>query len=370
MKPDAPPTTGPDSQNLEPDEGANPGELMWRPAPGFGTFLRQRREARGMTLREAADELGITYTRLQKMETGGRYRAPSLSLLTRIAILYLLESSELFKAAGLDFSIPTPETLEADIDRDFEAITLHPDLAPVDFDEIWCKSFSQLQKQQWLDFAFKVEAYQLAHGPIVTPILAEAAKRHENTQPTADEDVEQTMLNAIEGTVIGGGFLYWKFKAGFGPYLRRLREERKLTLKSAAASLGLNFSALQRLETGDERPPTVELLRAIAYLYGVHIEEVMREAGVNERAVTILYRLEAWNANFSALVTHPELRPGDMNPRWIQSFSGVQQRQWVEFAVHLESYIRAGKPRLKALIAAWKRAREGTSVPSKASSAS
>lgn len=365
-----------DADHLEPSEDAsedasddstleegNGGELMWRPAPGFGAFLRRERESRRMTLREAADELGLTYTRLQKMETGGRYRPPSLSLLKKMANLYMMQSQDLFREAGFDFSMPTSGTLVAEVDRDFEAITLHPDLSPIDFDEMWCRSFSQLQKQQWLEFAFKVEAYQLEHGPIVRKVLKEGAQVRTSAQPEAAGDVGQLMLNAIEGTYIGGGFLYWRFKPEFGPYLRGLREGRNLSIKAAAAALGLNFSALQRLETGDERAPTVELLRSISYQYNVHIEDVMRAAGVNERAMTILYRLEAWNTNFASLVTHPLLRPGDMNPRWIQSFSGVQQRQWVEFAVQLENYISPDKPSLKAIISAWRRASKPVARP-------
>lgn len=340
------------------DEPGSADELMWRPAPGFGAFLRSERENRAMTLREAADELGIAYTRLQKMETGGRYRPPNLSLLKKMANLYQMPSSELLREAGFDFTVPSPDTLEADIDKDFEALLLHPNLSPVDFDARWCKSFSQLQKQQWLEFAFKVETYQLKHGHSVSQVLKEASAINRQYQPESAGNVEQMMLNAIEGTIIGGGFLYWKFNPGFGTYLRRMREERKISIKAASKSLGLNYSALQRLETGDQRPPTVELLRGIAYLYGVHIEEVMREAGVNERAMAILYRLETWNANFSALVTHPELGPGGMDPRWMQSFSGVQQRQWVEFAVRLEMYIQSGKPNLKLLIATLRRAHE------------
>jgi len=92
--------------------------------------------------------------------------------------------------------------------------------------------------------------------------------------------------------------------------------------------------------------PTHALTRA----FGVHIEEVMKEAGVNERAISILYRLEAWNRNFSALVNHPELKPAGMNPRWMQTFSGVQQTQWVEFAVHLEFYLERGQPSLNTIL--------------------
>lgn len=42
--------------------------------PGFGPYRRKLREDRGLSLRGSADHVGITFARLQEMETGGRIR--------------------------------------------------------------------------------------------------------------------------------------------------------------------------------------------------------------------------------------------------------------------------------------------------------
>lgn len=50
----------------------------------FGPYLRELRVARGVSLRDAARRLGITFTKLQKMETGGRFRIASAGMFERL----------------------------------------------------------------------------------------------------------------------------------------------------------------------------------------------------------------------------------------------------------------------------------------------
>lgn len=336
------------------------GELLWRPRPGFGQYLRACRERARLSLRDAAAELDVSFTRLQKMETGGRYRAPSLSFLARLSLVYGVLNSEMLREAGFDFS--TDETLRVEVDPvvEFQSIVLHPTLLPLGMDEEWCESFSPRQKAQWVEFAYKLEA-QLRQDPsFASKVLSEGANA-----PTDEEfakmDPETLGLKILEGTIIGGALLYWQHTESFGPYLRKLREKKKINLRNASASLGLNYSMLQRMEVGEPVPPSIELLRGIAYLYGVHLEEVMREAGVNERAMSVLYRMEAWNRSFVSLVTHPLLRPVGMTPRWMQSFSSVQQSQWVIFAHRLEQHLQEGGPSLDGIVIGTRRYLESQS---------
>lgn len=48
------------------------------------------------------------------------------------------------------------------------------------------------------------------------------------------------------------------------------------------------------------------------------------------------------DAVFTRLVLHPALRPLRMDDRWIDSFSSLQKKQWVEFARRLEAFLHAG----------------------------
>ena len=48
------------------------------------------------------------------------------------------------------------------------------------------------------------------------------------------------------------------------------------------------------------------------------------------------------DAAFASLVLHPALRPLRMDDRWLDAFSQLQKKQWVEFAKRLEAFFHAG----------------------------
>lgn len=59
-----------------------------------------------------------------------------------------------------------------------------------------------------------------------------------------------------------------------GPRLRRLRNDRGLTLESLSAETGISVSALSRLESGKRRP-TLDLLIPLARAHRVAIEQLI-----------------------------------------------------------------------------------------------
>ena len=132
--------------------------------PGFGQYLRRLRQGHGLSLRDAAAQLGISFAKLQKMETGGRFRIDGLGLLQAVADLYGRPRAEVLQEAGIH--VVSPEGLEAalDIDRAFEALVLHPDLRPMRMDRGWAESFSTLQKAQWIEFARRLAGHPDAAG--------------------------------------------------------------------------------------------------------------------------------------------------------------------------------------------------------------
>jgi transcriptional regulator with XRE-family HTH domain len=62
--------------------------------------------------------------------------------------------------------------------------------------------------------------------------------------------------------------------AAVGPRLRRIREQRDLTLTAVAAQTGISKSTLSRLE-GGERKPSLELLLPLAGLYHLPLDELV-----------------------------------------------------------------------------------------------
>ena len=142
--------------------------------PGFGPYLRKLREDRGLSLRDAADQVGITFAKLQKMETGGRFRIDSLALFADLADVYLRPREEVLEAAGI--RVLEPETVADALDDEaaFARLVLHPALRPLRMDERWTDAFSALQKRQWVEFARRLEAFVHADGSLAQVLEPEA----------------------------------------------------------------------------------------------------------------------------------------------------------------------------------------------------
>jgi transcriptional regulator with XRE-family HTH domain len=121
-------------------------------APGFGAYLRRLRIEHELSLRDAAADLRISFTYLQKMETGVRTTRPSVLLMQQIAAVYNVPTAHVFAAAGV--RVDAIDDHRAVIDRAFRRLVLHPRLAPEGMDSRhWLDSFSTRQKRQWVEFA-------------------------------------------------------------------------------------------------------------------------------------------------------------------------------------------------------------------------
>jgi len=134
----------------------------------FGPYLRKLREERGLSLRDASDQLGMTFAKLQKMETGGRFRIDSVELFGQIADLYGRPRAEVLEAAGIRLLEPHALTKELDDEDAFARLVLHPALRPMRMDDRFLDAFSTLQKRQWVEFAKRMEAFFHAGGTIAS----------------------------------------------------------------------------------------------------------------------------------------------------------------------------------------------------------
>jgi transcriptional regulator with XRE-family HTH domain len=116
--------------------------------------------------------------------------------------------------------------------------------------------------------------------------------------------------------------------AGVGPRLRRLRQDRDITLTALAEATGISVSTLSRLESGKRRP-SLELLLPLAQAHGVPLDELVGAPAVGD----------------------PRIRPrpkkmGDMTvlpltrrPGGVQAFKMiVPERRWTGEAQTHEGY--------------------------------
>ena len=120
-----------------------------------------------------------------------------------------------------------------------------------------------------------------------------------------------------------------------GPRLRRVREQRGLTLTAVAERTGISTSTLSRLETGQRRP-SLELLLPLAQAYRVPLDDLvgapevgdprirLRPRTVNGRTVVPLTRpggIQAWKIVIPTGQSEPNPRAHD-GFEWLYVLSG------------------------------------------------
>jgi transcriptional regulator with XRE-family HTH domain len=121
-----------------------------------------------------------------------------------------------------------------------------------------------------------------------------------------------------------------------GPRLRRLRDQRDLTLTAVAATTGISKSTLSRLENG-ERRPSLELLLPLAQVYRVPLDDLvgapevgdprirLKPKRVNGRTVIPLTRhaggMQAWKIVIPISKKVPDLRSHD-GYEWLYVIAG------------------------------------------------
>ena len=123
-----------------------------------------------------------------------------------------------------------------------------------------------------------------------------------------------------------------------GPRLRRVREQRGLTLTEAAARTGISKSTLSRLENG-QRKPSLELLLPLAQTYRVPLDDLvgapevgdprirLKPRRVNGRTVLPLTNpggIQAWKIVIPTTQSEPAPRTHD-GFEWLYVLSGTMR---------------------------------------------
>lgn len=121
-----------------------------------------------------------------------------------------------------------------------------------------------------------------------------------------------------------------------GPRLKKVRQERGVTLTTVAAATGISKSTLSRLETGQRRP-TLELLLLLAHTYRIPLDDLvgapelgdprirLRPQSVKGRTVIPLTRqadgMQAWKIVIPSTKTSPDVR-AHAGREWLYVLSG------------------------------------------------
>ncbi|MDP2314040.1 MAG: helix-turn-helix transcriptional regulator [Pseudomonadota bacterium] len=160
-------------------------------------------------------------------------------------------------------------------------------------------------------------------------IVSEEARRSEHTSPGVESDVDSTLAHRP-----------WRRRPEFGVYLKSQRERKRLSLRIAASAIGVSHTYLSQLEQGARvGAPTAALLEAVAATYGVHLEEVLTNAGYEAAASALVPVTDEIETEFENLLMHPSLRPALMDERVMEYIPVRVKRQWLQFALRLERYL-------------------------------
>lgn len=131
----------------------------------------------------------------------------------------------------------------------------------------------------------------------------------------------------------------WRPRRDFPAFLRKIREDAKVSLRQAAPALGMSAAYLSRLETGGPaRQPSLDRLNRMADLYNVDRHAMYEAAGVQVE-VPENELLDWTDDEFEALMLDPALAPGMMTHEALNYFSPRMKRQILELVQNLVSQL-------------------------------
>jgi transcriptional regulator with XRE-family HTH domain len=96
----------------------------------------------------------------------------------------------------------------------------------------------------------------------------------------------------------------------FGAYLRRLRQEQKLTLREVEEMAGVSNSYLTLIERGLRKPPGADVLKKLAPAYNVPVRDLLRAAGYLAEENREISEEEEIEMAFHFVMNDPRYRSG------------------------------------------------------------
>lgn len=95
-----------------------------------------------------------------------------------------------------------------------------------------------------------------------------------------------------------------------GEYLKKLREEQRLSLRDVAARTGISVSYLTQIEHGRKKSPGPEILKKLTPLYDVPVRDLLKAAGYLEEPKPVLTDQEEVEMAFRYVMQDPRYKSG------------------------------------------------------------
>ena len=153
--------------------GKDQARRVWLPAPGFGAFLKRKREELNLSLRKAGERIGISHTYLAQIEQGDGSSHLSLDQYVKIADAYLMDDREVLHRAGCRYAVAeeVAEDLRGLEEQRFRRILTNVLFRPQGFTDKHLDLFPPAVRKFIIDLVQNIDHLAREDGPTVTEIM-------------------------------------------------------------------------------------------------------------------------------------------------------------------------------------------------------
>jgi len=96
----------------------------------------------------------------------------------------------------------------------------------------------------------------------------------------------------------------------FGEYLKRLRQEQRLSLRDVEEKAGVSNSYIALIEKGLRKPPGADVLKRLAAVYNVPVRDLLKAAGYLDEEKPGISDMEEVEMAFQFVMNDPRYRSG------------------------------------------------------------
>lgn len=100
----------------------------------------------------------------------------------------------------------------------------------------------------------------------------------------------------------------------FGEYMKSLREKQRLSLREVERGSGVSNAYIAQIERGDRPAPSPDILRKLAPVYNVTVQELLEKAGYLEEPEQTMSEQERVERAYLYAVQDPEFKIGTRQP--------------------------------------------------------
>ena len=334
-----------------PEEPVSGAFVVWLDTPGFGPFIREARADLNLSIAKAAKLVKVSATYMRLLEQGEGPAQPSRELCARLSVALDLDFRVVLDAAGARYAMPSGAVSGAreSFRRRTARLLFHERLERPEFTRDHFSALPEPILHLYHDLPQRIDTNARVGGPTVEEVLAGVDPAFPDLalhNPSEFEVSELRQIHAEPSAEVG---LVWLPSRGFGAHLKQLRAENGLSVRAAAAEVGLSPSYISTLE-GSEGPDhrRFELCEDFARAYEADLRTLLQHAGARvTQPPPIEERTPPTSQErLAGLLAHERFEVDDFNLSDLRFLSDFIARDLIAFAIAVDKNGRTGGPRI------------------------